>query len=283
MNIEEALFPAGSPVDGDAFSPAAFKNLQANAIGILLKMQTAYRQRVIALQELETETSATKEELEEAETRAENLKMQLDGMARQAAEQKREMQQLVAELAMERKARADVEERIARGKAGIAINVVSEGSMVSEDLGVEEEQQQRRTWRKSGGTVKSDVSYDTDDESAENESVFSRSRSPTIPPGALGGSITEGPTWNARTQAAQQKRSSQQTSTLQRLFKGVPEETEESGVSGCRNCRGQDAGVAWGTVSLLRDENRNLKRRIEQLESAVEHALDAVNGVGLLL
>jgi cell division septum initiation protein DivIVA len=39
--------------------------------------------------------------------------------------------------------------------------------------------------------------------------------------------------------------------------------------------------MAWDTVNLLKDENKGLKDRVEELETAVEGALDVVNGIGL--
>jgi hypothetical protein len=50
---------------------------------------------------------------------------------------------------------------------------------------------------------------------------------------------------------------------------------------GCRNCRGGQASVAWDTVGLLRAENKGLKERMANLETAVEGALDLVNGLRL--
>jgi hypothetical protein len=63
---------------------------------------------------------------------------------------------------------------------------------------------------------------------------------------------------------------------FQKILKGISGEE-----AGCRNCKGQDASVAWDTVGLLRDENRHLKTRVGELEVAVEGALDLVNGLGL--
>jgi hypothetical protein len=297
IDVEAALFPAGPPTDRDTFSPAAFKNLQANATGLLLKMQGAYRQRLAALRELEAEREAQREELEEAETRAAHLKMQLEGMALRAAEQERDMRRLAEELGAERRARAEERESAAREKAGPAVRehvlmLSSEGgSTVSEDLGVDEEEQQRRRlrkrrdWRESAGTVKSEASsFDTDEESAGDESVVSRARSPTIalPPGSGAESSAGRLSGSGRPRAA-----APQMSTFQKIIKNIsgdqPRDQEEqgSGYDGCGNCRGQDASVAWDTVSLLRDENKALKQRVGQLEVAVEGALDMVNGIGI--
>lgn len=292
LDVEKALFPAGSPVERDPFSPAAFKNLQANATGLLLKMQGAYRRRVGAVADLEAEAGARQEELQEAETRMQHFKMQLERMARRAAQQQRDMELLADELAAERRARAH--ERMMREKGMAAISGVrdhpSEGSTVSEDLGVEDDQRAGHKWRKS---LKSDGSYDTDDESVEDESVFSRSRSPTIAPSTFdGASVVDAPVSHPRVaalgQPGRQKPAAGAMTTFQKLVKNVvssalKEEEDEYGGGGtsCRNCRGQDASFAWNTVSLLRDENKHLKQRVGQLDAAIDGALDLANGIGL--
>ncbi len=281
LDIEAALFPALSPLDGDAFSPAAYKNLQANATGLLHRMQDAYRQRTVALREMQAEREAQKEEMEEMELRARNFKNQLERMATKAAEQEQAMQQLVAELQAERRARH--EERVSK-----MVVLAEEGSVATEDLCVDEDERKRH-WRASNSTVKSDLSIDTDGDSAESESIFSRSRSPTAmtcatstetesvvdvpPPGQLLHPRAAGV-------AAKQPKSAQQLTAFQRLVKGISAAKEENGGGGdgCRNCRGQDASVAWDTVSLLRDENIALKQRVAHLDVVIEGALDVVNG-----
>ncbi|KAI1490063.1 hypothetical protein F5X96DRAFT_575483 [Biscogniauxia mediterranea] len=309
LDVEAALFPSSNPSDRDAFSPAAFKNLQTNAVSLLHKMQDAYRRQAATIREFEAEREAQKEEMEETELRIKHFKNQLENMAAKAAEQEKTMQQLVAELHAERKARA--EERIAREKL-----LPAEGSVVSEDLGVDE-LEDRKKWRKSDGTFRSDLSTDTDAESAESASIFSRCRSPTTTTTATTAStITETdcaadmastPTTTTIAAAAaspslppsqpstpktvpnlvvpKPARASQQMSTLQRFFvRGGASSTEAkkpSSPEDCQNCRGQDSSVAWDTVSLLRDENRGLKHRVAELEVAVEGALDVVDGIGL--
>ncbi|KKY33829.1 hypothetical protein UCDDA912_g06208 [Diaporthe ampelina] len=289
MKVEEALFPAGSPTSKDTFSPAAYKNLQQQATGMLAKMQNAYRQKAQALSELEKEREADRDELEEAETRATHLKFQLEDMAHKAVEQERHMKQLMEELAAERRARADDQSSMLKR---LPTGLQSEaGSTISEDLGVDDvEEIQKRKWRKSNGT---DVSFETDDDSisfGEGESVFSRPRSPsastftTTRGGADNSSVIDMPLptptstrgGNVRTSVASSNRkSTSQMSTFQKLMKGI------SGDDGCRNCKGQDASVAWDTVGLLRDENKGLKTRVNELEDCLEGALDAVNGIVL--
>jgi hypothetical protein len=315
LDIEAALFPHGTPSsDRDPFSPAAFKNLHMNAAGLLRKFQTAYRERVVALNETQAERSAQRDELEEAETRAAHLKMQLEGMARKAQENERAMKALVEELAAERRARE--EER--RGAAAAAAAMLSPvdrgggggggegGSMVSEDLGVDEDRKKRprrgdrshrQSWKSgaSGATCCEDDDFDDSDEneSAESESVFSRCRSPALTTGTLPPpppqplTPMDGPTRTAAPRprsvnTTPKQKSGQQMSAFQKIIKGLSGDTEENaGVNGCANCQGQDASVAWNTVSLLRDENKHLKGRVGELEVAVEGALDLVNGIGL--
>ncbi|KAK4158419.1 hypothetical protein C8A00DRAFT_10855 [Chaetomidium leptoderma] len=316
LNIEAALFPHHSPASPrDSFSPSAFKNLQMNATGLLTRMQTAYREQSAALRELQSERGAQQDELEEAVTRAEHLKLQLEGMARKAQEQEGEMKALVEALAAEKKKKRERSSRSSsRSRRGGAVVVVrtppSEGaasSMVSEDLGVDEDRQGRRrrhrhrggrgTGEEDGKSWKSsdddEEEGETDEESAESESVFSRCRSPALrlspppPPPAVHTTVSDAGasagTPHVRTStgpgpvsAVPNRKSGPQMSAFQKILKGIAGED-----SGCANCKGQDASVAWDTVGLLRDENRHLKTRVGELEVAVEGALDLVNGIGL--
>lgn len=297
MNVEEALFPTGSQGNNkDAFSPAAFKNLQTQATGLLTRLQTAYRQKSQALAELEKEREADRDELEEAETRATHLKLQLEDMAHKASEQEQRMKQLMEELAFERRSRGELEKSAFAKQRLSPGGLHSEaGSTISEDLEVEDEEMQKRKWRKSNGT---DTSFETDDDSIsfEGDSVFSRPRSPsasttTTTRGVDTGSIIDmpmttpssvrGSMYSAKRTSVQSiqsnRRSTQQMSTFQKLMKGI----SGDGTDGCRNCKGQDASIAWDTVGLLRDENKGLKQRVGELEDCLEGALDVVNGIGL--
>ncbi len=216
------------------------------------------------------------------------------------------MRQLMDELAAEKRGRA--EERLARQKKLImpAPKELADDMTVSEDLGAEADQRLTK-WRKS---------IDTDEESVEDGSLFSRSRSPTIAPSVFDGSVSghEGhPQILSQQQQQQQQQQGQQPPPLppkivaigpprprqtpqqmtmfQKVLKGIAGEagkTEDDevimgpgGRRGCTNCKGQDAGMAWNTVSLLRDENKALKHRVAQLETSVESALDVVNGIGM--
>ncbi|KAI0873067.1 hypothetical protein GGS24DRAFT_465042 [Hypoxylon argillaceum] len=303
LDIEAALFPPSSPLSpldsssSDAFSPAAYKNLQANATGLLHRMQDACRRRTAALAELRAEREAREEEMEEMELRTRNFKSQLEAMAAKAAAQEEAMAQLVAELQAERKRAAHFHPRHhdehPRHEKMFRVGGVEEEEEEEaghEDLCVDEDERRKR-WRASNGTVKSDASVDTSDGSvAESESIFSRSRSPTamtcltesesldVPP------PTPTPSLRPRTAARPKSGAPQQLTAFQRLVKGISAAPggggeSQGGVDACRNCRGQDSSVAWNTVSLLRDENSGLKQRVAHLEVAVEGALDVVYGI----
>lgn len=323
LNIEAALFPhhptSPSPSSPrDPFSPAAFKNLHMNAVGVLTKMQAAYRERSTALRDLQAERSAQRDELEEAETRARHLKMQLEDMAAKAQEHESRMRGLMEELAAERKSRAVAEKNLAAASNALLMSPSEGASMISEDLGVEEDRRRRRDRRRrsgGGGSEGTDEDEEEEDEieSAESESVFSRCRSPSLVPPqrahTAGGASplqdgfdgagmprtahshgnkphSRGGSVHIITTTPKPKSTGgppqQPMSAFQKILKGISG-GEESGMgsNGCNNCKGQDASVAWDTVGVLRDENRHLKTRVGELEVAVEGALDLVKGIGL--
>ncbi|KAM0334174.1 hypothetical protein ACHAQA_001194 [Verticillium albo-atrum] len=259
LNIQDALFPPSASPAGprDAFSPAAFKNLEMTATALLTKFQNAYESQSTALRELEVERDTQAEEVEEADTRTKHLKLQLENMALQAAEREKEMQALMVALEREK----------AANRNGLASD---SATITSEDLGVEDDQK-RRMWRKS-------MAEDTDEESVgDAPSVFSRSRSPTLPTPSNG--IDAQPNRVASSRSSMQ--SQPQISAFQKLMKGLGDAAGGQGSSVCQNCQGQDERAAWDTASLLRDENRGLKIRVAELETCVDAALDAVHGIRL--
>jgi hypothetical protein len=302
LDIRSALFPTG---DQDPFSPSAFKNLLINAERLLNKMQASYKLRTISLHELQTEKEAQADELEEAETRAKHLKLQLEDMAQRVMSHDEEMKKVLGELVKERQARAEEKEAREKSISLIKFHAVpaSEASSAhSEDLDVDTFQR-RRPWRSSDGTMHSDMSFESDDDSGAADSVFSRSMSPSVASVSEAGTpvvgqatfakvVNVGPT-SPRNSATERPKPVQRRSTFQKILNGISptaaeEETQskkeaeedELGMAaeGCRNCRGGNASVAWDTVGLLRAENKGLKERMADLEHAVEGALDLVNG-----
>lgn len=287
LNISAALFPpGGADEQGDAFSsPAAFKDLQANAAALLVRFQAAYRAKVLAQRDWEGERAAQRDELEEAVTRAAHLKLQLEGMARRAAEQELAVRQLVDELVAEKHARE--EERLARRRAAAAAaGSTTPGSPVSEDqdLGVDERGWAERKRKSDGSASGSGESAwgETDVESVD-DSVFSRCRSPAVTVATTvdgRASLVDLPMVVRSETGTVRIRNGVQLNALQKIFKGIAGDVEQQ-VDSCRNCEGRDASAAWETVSLLRDENKHLKQRLGQLEVAIEGALNTVNGLGL--
>lgn len=283
LDIEAALFPNGAPQEGEAFSAAAYKNLQMNALGLLQRFQTTYQSQTIEFRTLKAEKEALEDEKSEAETRAHHSKMQLEEVARKATEKEAAMQAYIDELQRENRSLApDRQSTMSRTAPSVV-------STLSEDLGVEEDQA-KKMWRHSGDTFKTEAGSDTDEESVADVSIFSRSRSPTlattiseigpmepIPRGRA--SISGASISGASIHSVSQK--PQQMTTFRKLMKGISGEPEVRTVTECTNCHGQDASVAWDTASLMRDENRGLKMRVTELESALEGALDVVNGLGI--
>ncbi|KAG0652351.1 hypothetical protein D0Z07_1438 [Hyphodiscus hymeniophilus] len=316
LDITAALFPNLSPSAQDPFSPASFKNLLMNAEGLLLKFQTAYKFRTLSLHELSSTHSAVHDELEEAETRAQSLRSQLEDMASKVAEQDHTISDLVTQLAIEKQARTEEKEARERSiqlvhENRLEMEALKKASCCShehEDLGIERE---RGNWRQSGG---SRFSEESDAESGP-DSVFSRSRSPTLITSSAASTMTmestpellqasfarvvpnpNSPTSNS-SHTTPRPKLVERPSTFQKILKGIstsPEPERERDVvdhmfgtgigmggSGCENCRGKDASVAWDTVGLLRAENKGLKDRVGSLEIAVEGALDLCAGLGL--
>ncbi|EGX89118.1 hypothetical protein CCM_07370 [Cordyceps militaris CM01] len=273
LDIEAALFPDGATHDDEnGDEAAAYRSLQANAVGLLQRFQTTYQSQTIAFRTLRAEKEALEDEKSEAETRARHAKLQLDEVASRAAEKGAAMQAYIDELRRENKA---------------LLQEVNAPSTISEDLGAEEDQSKKR-WRRSGDTFKTEPGSDTDGESVANVSIFSRSRSPTIAttisemgpfetvPRTRSSITTTGPSHTITPQ-----KPPQQMTAFRKLMKGISGEDSVRTVAACSNCQGQDASVAWDTAGLMRDENRGLKMRVTELESALEGALDIVNGLEL--
>lgn len=300
LDISAALFPSGEPNAQDPFSPAAFKNLLMNAEGLLLKLQTAYKLRTISLHDLSAEKEAMSEELEEAEMRAKALKSQLEEMAGRVTQSDSTIAELATELAQEKQKREDEREARERSIAVIRANGMknkhhSSGassldlsiSTKDEDLGFP----RSKKWR---NRVSAGSELNTEGESdTEEDSVFSRPRSPTV----TSSSVSIAPTIDSTPEilqasfgrvvpnpshGTQRPKTLQQRSTFQKILTGMsspPVEVKDPfgeigmGEEGCSNCRGKDASVAWDTVGLLRAENKGLKERVGCLEDAVDGAL----------
>ncbi|CAL3964502.1 unnamed protein product [Diplocarpon coronariae] len=300
LDIKSALFPGGEPNANDPFSPASFRNLLMNAEGLLLKLQTAYKLRTLSFHELSAEKEAMSEGIEEAETRAQCLKNQLENLAHQVSSRDATIADLAAELAAEKQAHA--EENLAC-KQSIALVTGRRGKHLSidttgEDLGISHSRRRNRT-SDDGSSISTEG--ESDAESGSADSVFSRSGSPTLTmssPSVKGAISTSTPEFLKAPCAgvvptaglgpnAVRPATTKQKSTLQKILGGISEkqagrsERDRIGMGeeGCGNCRGKDVSVAWDAVGLMRAENTGLKDRVQELERAVDGALDACNGL----
>jgi hypothetical protein len=191
LDIKSALFPAGPPSPQDPFSPAAFKNLQQQAEGLLQKLQTAYKLRTQSLHDLRSEKETLAEELEEAETKNNLLKANLIHVADQIAERDATIAELMTELTKEKQARALEKEArelsirevkspiqaIRRDPTKRASTSDLSIDTTNEDLGISSARHRKR---QSGLTDNTDYTEgDSDGESAlDRDSTFSRARSP---------------------------------------------------------------------------------------------------------
>ncbi|PQE32068.1 transport SEC61 subunit alpha protein [Rutstroemia sp. NJR-2017a WRK4] len=307
LDIQASLFPSGQI---DPFSPAAFKNLLANAEGLLQKLQTAYKLRTIEFHELKAEKEAQAEELEEAETRTKHLKLQLQDMVKKMNEQDTAIEDMVMQLATEKQTRVEESERIEkRIQEFVARNEEEKrgGGSCCEGLGVggadgEDElgiAGKKSKWRKSAGSgsmntdlSESDADQDADDDTASGggESVFSRSRSPTLTVSTVmtrdsTPDVPQVTVFGGRGRDKMDVTSNPivkkpQASALQKILGRATGGNAGAGMeNGCANCRGQGASMAWDTVGLLRVENKGLKDRVGELEGAVEGALDLCGGL----
>lgn len=288
LNITTALFPNGP---ADPFSPSSFKNLLISAEALLIKLQTAYKVRTLAVHELTREKEAQADELEEAETRAAHLKSQLEEMGKKLIQQDHDILAISNELAVEKQLRAN--EKAASEQQLLKIQTKST------------ENPQNRTSERSlisRGSRSSFESYNLED----TDSVFSHSRShastsstgtgistpETIALDSDDKSITSKASRNTSTLQKTNTNTklgipplpTQQKSVFSKLLGGsntsTPGSTNESGLGlsemGCSNCRGGSSSVAWDAVGLLRAENKSLKDRVGLLEDTVHDALSLI-------
>ncbi|KAL9010255.1 MAG: hypothetical protein Q9173_004787 [Seirophora scorigena] len=304
LDIKSALYPAPP----DPFSPSAFKNLQQNAEGLLLKLQSAYKLRSQALHDVLAEQEAQAEELQGADMRAKHLKLQLGDMTARLAEQDKAMMDLVDQLAQEKQLRRETEDaRVAKitTRPAIITNSNDQEEIRTEDAPDGE----KRTW-KSRTSNASDLSIESEGSCAE--SLFSRhgATSPAM-------SLSSVSTMNSPETQQQQRyyqssadRPPVQSSVAPSPFPGsrllgmrkethkgniisVPPSTSTSSslsTTCCTNCKNNtnpnhsvtaaSSSEAWALVGVLKLENQGLKTRLAQLEDTVDDCLAFVKSSG---
>ncbi|KAL8754042.1 MAG: hypothetical protein Q9184_005236 [Pyrenodesmia sp. 2 TL-2023] len=282
LDVRTALNPI-SPPDSDPFSPSAFKSLQQNAEGLLLKLQAAYKQRSQALHDVLAEKEAEAEELAGAEMRSRHLKLQLVDMTTKLAEQDEAMMDLVDQLAQEKQARREADDAL-RATCNIQQTTTShkehEGSK-------EDHPHTERSWKSRTSTA-SDLS--TESEGSCTGSLFSRHgatspamsmssvstmNSPEIQQYPLPAKTsqrhlqifeTDPPFLGARLLGTKTNTTKVQPRTATIIANGA-------------EYNGHGDSEAWNLVDILKMENQGLKTRVGQLESTVDDCLDMVKSL----
>lgn len=271
LDINAALFPAGP---ADSFSPASFKNHMQHAEGLLSRLQAAYRERTISLREMQAEKETQVEEREGAEVRSKHLKIQLDDMSAKLAEQDNAMMDLVEQLANEKRLRREEESARKRSVRLVKPSGIGALTPITPDAGVGQDHQSNRM------SSASTTDCDSEDESSA-ESLFSKkhSSSPRISLSSI--STTSSPETYQPPEVS--SIAIAQTARLRHgqptLVKSQRQSSVGSGSPGwsCANCQGGNASEAWTVVSVLKEENKCLKDRVEHMEQALEGCLDVVN------
>lgn len=262
MDPTTALFPGGKP---DPSSPAAFKNLQQQAESLLARIQTAYKERTQALQNLAAEKETLVEEQQGAEIRAQQFKLQLDNMAARLAEQDEAMMNLVYELAQEKLARQEEEDKRKRTIKVVEHERPGQASIAGG----------RTNW---ANTV-SDSGFDSEDDGSA-DSIFSKRDAMHSPTMSMSSVSTNSPEIR---QASDFGAWPTQTAKLRvphsLVFpKSQPPAASSAAMMQPKVASQTDArnSEAWGVIGILKEENQCLKQRIEELEGALDGCLDVV-------
>ena len=211
-------------------------------------MQTAYKEKVDCIASVQPEIDAQREEVEEAETRSKHLKMQLEDMSRQVQESEKATQEMARQLAEEKMKVQEAQE------SSKTVRLVRRSIDASRD----EDTPTRRRKRGSIETA-SDSGFESD-----MESVFSSTTSdgerPQSPPTSVSTAGFDGRTWNLRQPKAREE---------------APYDPVKRNVGK----RVGSAGAAWATVDSLRNENRDLKIQMKEMQRNLQGCIDLVAGV----
>ncbi|MCJ1435817.1 hypothetical protein MMC27_005192 [Xylographa pallens] len=275
LDIKTSLLPGGQ---ADSFSPSSFKNLLQNAEGLLSRMQAAYKQRALSLQEIIAEKEAQAEELEEAHIRAKHLKSQLDDMTAKMAEQDTVIMSLVDEVAEQKQWRNDEEAKKSIRLVGATDNACNQCH-----------HQRRPKKRNSTATTVSDSGFESE---SDEESIFSYAQglqSPAMsgmsPPSMVlpDAYIDQSLSRNGR-QRLPSLTNTQQDGLLRDEKHGTYNNASRldfTKEATCPRCAGVHSSEAWGVAEMMKMENTMLKERVEQLEGSLDGCLDLVRGLGI--
>lgn len=282
LNISQALFPHG-PVD--PLAPSSFNDLLASAESLISRYQTSYRKLSSALVDARAEQSAQDDELDEADTRIRHLKMQMETMAARAADQDEQMRRLMEDLMFEKRARE--EEEAARKRS---LTLVRENAHSAHGNNEEEAHSpRRRTTRISNSDVSVDSGFESECET-DAASIFSKRGGDdgcTSPTHTDRSSIMTATTTTTTTSTSEDRDTTPKGKKPQTLLRKSAYERsrdnpaafyEEKTSWGCANCEGGSQASVWGRLSKEREENSVLRRRVGELEEAVDGALNIVDG-----
>lgn len=287
LDINAALFPSSLL---SLPTHEAFAELQHRAEHLVREFQSVYKLRTFALHEALAEKSSRKDELDEAQSRVQNVKSQLNGMAARVVEQDKAIAALTDELNLEKQQR----ETRSREQSEECAKC-SEAQRRQDTLQPNPSLQKNHTKQSSGATINSDSGFESGDESIA-ESVFSRetddgsssnARHSTVSMSTINSSSSPTtlsvPTSKPTTPKAQHN--SPRQSAYERVMKGISSSgigssfnAFTSSMTKCPNCRGGSPSDAWEIVNILREENRGLKRRMAELEDAVEECITLAGG-----
>ncbi|KAF2639052.1 hypothetical protein P280DRAFT_491464 [Massarina eburnea CBS 473.64] len=255
LNISQALFPHG-PVD--PLAPSSFNDLLSTAEALISRYQTSYRQLSTSFVDVRAEQSAQDDELDEADTRIRHLKSQMEMMAARAADQDEQMRRLMEDLMFEKKARE--EEEAARQRLSVRNDTCCEHGLLSP----------RRRNRVSNSDVSVDSGFESEVEN-DGASIFSHTMSPTTEHSSV-------PDTDDRetTPKGNRLQPIQRESIYDKVRNGTA--GPEKITWGCSNCEGGSQSSVWGRLAREREENSTLRRRVGDLEDAVDNALHVVDG-----
>ena len=238
LDIKKALQPHGAT---DPFSPSSFKNLQQNAEGTLARMQTRYKQQLMALKEISAEQEVQDEELEEAQTRAHHLKNQLNDVSGRLDEREKEMQRLLEELEEEKRLRKEAERS--------TIRVVGENCSPSRG---------RRRGRTSLGSIASTPSMMSDADSNPSDSSETLYEHTPNTPSPYSTTVPRSNVWR-------------ENESYQDGLPSLP----------CKGCGNHGIGARPALGGNLAGETVALKARVRHLEKELDGCLDLLRGIGL--
>ncbi|KAJ5562596.1 hypothetical protein N7461_001357 [Penicillium sp. DV-2018c] len=272
--------------ESDVANDEALDALRSHAGNILRSMQEAYRQRTFAMHQVLADKDEKLEELEETRARVDHLKMQLDGMAAKVLDQEKAMRAMAEELEHERQARKAEESR-SRSR-----EISTEGP--EDDVPSMALQSPRRGGKRtSHSTFTSDSGFESGDESvvdsvfSQREGVESPTSTLTVPSPNMS-QIALSTTGPAPTPTIQKNLSAAtsvpppaRSSAYDRVLKGLASTRLGSSFTGgttpnCNICYGVPASEAWSVMGILKEENRGLKTRMEELELVIDDCLGLV-------